>query len=196
MKKIVLVIALALTSLNSATAQAPAAPAANPLRFTVGMGLTGGGDKLAVTRFTDGTSQRIHAGGLVAFVGGVDYRIGQNFSVQGNVGFHVDNSTADNGDVHFRRFPVELLGYFHVSPQWRIGGGVRFVTGAKLSASGAAGDADLDFDNSTGTVLETEYMFSNKMGVKLRAVTEKYKVSDYPVEFKGNHIGLFGNFYF
>lgn len=196
MKKIALVIALAVASLNSAMAQAPVAPAANPMRFTVGMGITGGGDKLAVTHFTDGTSQRIHAGGLVAFVGGVDYRIGQRFSVQGNVGFHVDNSTAENGDVHFRRFPVELLGYFHISPQWRIGGGVRFVSGAKLSASGAAGDDDLNFDNTTGTVLETEYMFSNAMGVKLRAVTEKYKVTDFPLEIKGNHIGVYGNFYF
>ena len=197
MKKIALVIALAIASLNAASAQAPLlAEEPAPLRFTLGMGITGGGEKLATTVFTDGTEQEIRAGGLVAFVGGVDYRIGQHFSVQGNVGFHVDNSTATNGDVHFRRFPVELLGYFNVSPKWRIGGGVRFVNAVKLSSSGAAGDDDYDFDNTVGAVLETEYMFSERVGMKIRAVSEKYKVKKYDAEFKGNHVGIFGNYYF
>ncbi len=196
MKKIALVIALAIASLNAASAQAPLVAEVSPLRFTIGMGITGGGDQLATTVFTDGTEQEIRAGGLVAFVGGVDYRIGQHFSVQGNVGFHVDNSTATNGDVNFRRFPVELLGYVNVSEKWRIGGGVRFVNAVKLSSSGAAGDTDYDFDNTVGAVLETEYMFSERVGMKIRAVSEKYKVSNRNLEFKGNHIGIFGNFYF
>ncbi len=196
MKKIALVIALVMSSLNAASAQAPLVAEVSPLRFTIGMGITGGGDQLATTVFTDGTEQEVRAGGLVAFVGGVDYRIGKHFSVQGNVGFHVDNSTATNGDVHFRRFPVELLGYVNVTEQWRIGGGVRFVNAVKLSSSGAAGDTDYNFDNTVGAVLETEYLFSDRVGMKIRAVSEKYKVKDRNIEAKGNHIGIFGNFYF
>ena len=198
MKKISLAIALAVASLNSAYAQAPRAvePEAKQMRYTIGMGFTHGGDELAETEFTDGTSEKIRAGGLVAFVAGVDYRINQQFSVQGNIGFHVDNSTAENGDVHFRRYPIELLAYYHLSPQWRIGGGVRFVNSVRGKASGAAGNYNIEFDNTTGGVIEAEYMMGYKTSMKVRVVREKYKVSDYPLEFKGNHVGVFGNMYF
>lgn len=198
MKKTVLAIAVAIASMNSSWAQAPQAAGQNAkqMRYTIGMGFTHGGDELAQTEFTDGSSEKIHAGGLVAFVAGVDYHINRQFSVQGNVGFHVDNSTAENGDVHFRRYPVELLGYYHLSPQWRIGGGVRFVGSVRGKASGAAGDYNIEFDNTTGGVVEAEYMFGYTASMKLRVVREKYKVSDYPLEFKGNHVGIFGNMYF
>lgn len=127
--------------------------------FVVSMGFTLGGDELATTEFTDGTSETVHSGGLVAFSGGVEHRINQQFSVQGNVGFHVDNSTAENGDVHFRRYPIELIGYYHVAPKWRIGGGVRHVTNVRLKSSGVIGGMDVQFDNATGALFEVEHMF-------------------------------------
>jgi hypothetical protein len=155
-----------------------------------------GGDDLAHTEFTDGSTETVRAGGLVAFVAGVDYRISRDFSVQGNVGFHVDNSTAKNGDVHFRRYPVELLAYYHISPQWRVGGGARFVNGVRGKSSGAFGNLDVEFDNTTGGVIEAEYMMGYKASVKVRYVSEKYTVSDTSIKFKGNHVGVFGNYYF
>ena len=198
MKKTVLAMAVAIASLNSAYAQAPqnVEASAKQLRYTIGMGFTHGGDKLAETSFTDGRSETIRAGGLVAFVAGADYRFNKRFSMQGNVGFHVDNSTAENGDVHFRRYPIELLGYFHPSQNWRIGGGVRFVNAVRAKASGAAGNYNIKFDNAIGEVIEAEYMVGYTASMKVRLVREKYKLSDYRSEVDGNHVGIFGNFYF
>src|SRR5690606_23263342 len=103
-----------------------------PLRFLAGGGLTFGGDKLATAVYEDGTEIDIDAGGTIALHVGVDYRFAPQFSVQGTVGYHVDGASARNGDLRFERVPVELLGYYHVNEQLRVGGGIRFVTNAAL----------------------------------------------------------------
>ncbi|WP_426209331.1 hypothetical protein [Massilia sp. TWP1-3-3] len=176
--------------------QQPARLAVKKTHFMIGMGITGGGDDIATTEFTDGSSQTIHSGGLVAFTVGVEHRINEQFSVQGNVGFHVDNSTAKNGDIHFRRYPIEVIGYYHVSPKWRFGTGIRHVTNVRLKSSGVIDGYDTEFDNTTGALGEVEYMFSPSAGVKVRYVREKYTVSGTNYKFDGNHVGLFGNYYF
>ena len=178
--------------------QPPQAPrfAVKKMHYMIGMGITGGGEEVATTEFTDGTSQKVTTGGLVQFTGGVEYRVNEQFSVQGNVGFHVDNSTASNGDVHFRRYPIELIGYYHVSPQWRVGGGVRHVTNVRVKSSGVIGGLDTEFDNTTGALGEVEYLFSPNLGVKFRVARETYTVSGTNFKVDGNHVGVFGNFYF
>ncbi|NHZ81879.1 outer membrane beta-barrel protein [Massilia sp. CCM 8695] len=201
MKKIAFVIALAIASLSSAQAQNGPAPG-KQLRFVVGMGLTGGGDKLATAEYKHGGSVDVRAGGLIAFLGGVDYRFSQQFSMQGTVGFHVDQASAKNGDVTFKRFPIELLGYFHPTSNMRIGGGVRYVSSPKLSGSGFGSGIDRDFDSTVGAIVEGEYFFSPNIGLKLRFVKEEYKDSytywgqTYTNKTKGDHVGIFGNFYF
>lgn len=170
--------------------------AVKKMHFMIGMGATLGGDEMATTEFTDGTTETIHAGGLVAFTGGIEYRLNEQFSVQGNVGFHVDNSTASNGDIHFRRYPIELIGYYHVSPKWRIGAGIRHVTNVRLKSSGAVGGYDTDFDDTTGGLGEVEYMFTPKAGMKVRFVRESYTVSGSTYKVNGDHVGIFGNYYF
>ncbi|MDQ1814375.1 hypothetical protein RBA41_13760 [Massilia sp. CCM 9210] len=203
MKKIALVIALAIASLSSAQAE-NAPESGQQLRFVVGTGLTFGGDKLATAKYTNGGSIDVRAGGMVAFVGGVDYRINQQFSFQGTVGFHFDQADAKNGNVNFRRYPIEVLGYFHPTEKFRVGGGVRYVAGPKLSGSGYGSGIDTDFDNAVGAVVEGEYFFSQNVGVKLRFVKEEYKDRMsymyrgviYNDKVKGDHVGIFGNFYF
>ncbi|NHZ37364.1 outer membrane beta-barrel protein [Massilia sp. CCM 8692] len=201
MKKIAFVIAVAIASLSSAQAQTQA-PAANPLRFVVGAGLTAGGDKLATAEYANGGSIDVRAGGMIAFLAGVDYRVNQQFSFQGTVGFHVDQASAKNGDVTFKRFPIEVLGYFHPSDKMRIGGGVRYVSSPKLNGDGFGAGVYQEFDNTVGAVLEGEYFFSPNVGLKLRYVKEEYESNyairgrTYTEKTKGDHVGIFGNFYF
>ncbi|MCY0913784.1 hypothetical protein [Massilia antarctica] len=203
MKKIALVIAVAIASLSSAQAQ-NAPESGKPLHFLVGTGLTFGGDKLATAKYTNGGKINVRAGGMVAFVGGIDYRINQQFSVQSTVGFHFDQADANNGNVNFRRYPIELLGYFHPTDKFRFGGGVRYVASPKLSGSGYGSGIGTDFDNTVGAVVEGEYFFSHSVGVKLRFVKEEYKDSESYMyrgslrndKVKGDHVGIFGNFYF
>lgn len=182
-----------------AVAAAPAvqyeAVGAKPLRFVLGAGITFGGDKLATAYYDDGDEVDLRAGDMVALVAGVDYRINQDFSVQGTVGYHVDRASADNGDMRFERIPFELLGYYHVNDKLRVGGGLRYVTGVKFRSSGAGDIGDYKFKDTTSPVAEIEYLFTPRMGLKLRYVNDEFKEKDYGGKVKGDHVGIFANFY-
>jgi outer membrane protein W len=195
MKKILCASVLALATI-AAHAQSTA-PAPGSLRYVVGVGLTNGGDKLATTYYTDGSHSNIRAGSGGHLLFGVDYRVNQQVSLQANIGGHVHfTQQADNGDADFRRFPVELLAYYHPDAQWRIGGGARLISAPKLHGSGAANDLDLEYKDTVGAVLEAEYFFSPNVGVKLRGVSEKYQPKAGGPKASGDHVGLYGNFYF
>ena len=207
MKTIAFALAFSLAALNAAQAQTTepvpaAAPAvqyepvgAKPLRFVVGAGLTHGGDKLATVYYEDGFDINIRGGGTVALLAGLDYRISPEFSVQGTVGYHVDNASARNGDTRFQRIPFELLGYYHVNDKVRVGGGLRWVTGTEFRSSGASDIGDYEFKDTTSAVVELEYLFTPQIGVKLRYVNDEFKEKSFGGKVKGDHVGLFANFY-
>lgn len=170
-------------------------PAAKPVRFVLGTGVTFGGDKLGTVRYQDDFEIDIHAGGLVDFHAGVDYRVSPEFSLQGTVGYHVDRAPARNGDMRFQRIPFEFLGYYHVNEKLRVGGGLRYVTNAELTSEGASDMGDYDFGNSTGAVAELEYLPMPFFGLKLRYANDRYENKTYG-KVKGDHVGVLANFYF
>lgn len=194
MKNITLAIALAIATLGSAHAQQ--APAQNSIRPFLGGGLTFGGDKLATANYANGGEIEIHAGSMIALHGGVDFLVTPQFSLQANIGYHVDNASASNGDVRFQRVPMELLAYFHPAQQWRLGGGVRYVSNTKLSSSGAAYIGDYDFKNTVSGVLEGEYLMTPHVGFKIRYVVEEFEEKLSGIKVKGNHVGFLANYYF
>jgi len=195
MKKLLIAIScLFATGMTQAQSLAPA-PTASPARFLLGMGLSGGGDELASAHYEDGKNVNIHAGGLVYFTAGVDYRFTPEFAVQGTVNYHFDRANAKNGDIKFERFPVELIGYYQPNPSWRVGGGVRYTMSPKLSSSGAASGIEASFDNTTSAVAEAEYFVNPRFGVKLRYVNETFKARAYN-DVDGSHIGVSANLYF
>lgn len=189
------VAALALVSLN-VQAQTYTPVQAKNHRFIAGMGFTSGGDTLATASYTDGASQNIKTGGMLAFYGGVEYDVAQDLAIQATIGYHVDQAHADNGEIRFGRYPLEVLAAYKLSPQWRFGGGVRFVNSPRLSSSGAGDIGDFNFKNTVGAVLEGEYLFSPAFGVKLRYVSEKYEPKNGAGKLDANHVGIMGNFYF
>jgi hypothetical protein len=194
MKKIALVIALAIASLGAAQAQN--AQTQKQLRGVVGGGLTFGGDKLLTVEYENGVEMDLRAGGMIAMYGGIDYRVTDQFSFQATLGYHVDNTTARNADARFDRFPLEVLAYYHVSPNWRIGGGARYVSYPKLTTSGALNVGDFTFDNTISGVLEAEYLMGSHVGIKFRYVNEKYESKQIAEKVDGSHIGILANFYF
>jgi opacity protein-like surface antigen len=200
MKKFASACALVLASLGAAQAQTwvqvPDA-ATKPLHFVAGAGLTHGGEKLVTARYTDGDTIDINGGGSIALLVGLDYRVNPQFSVQGTVGYHVDSAGGSNGDVRFERVPVELLGYYHVNAQVRVGGGLRYVTGSALRTSGVAADfGDDKFKDRASPVAEIEYLFSHQLGFKLRYVNDKFKEKESGTTVRGDHVGALVNFYF
>ena len=198
MKKIIFAVALAIASLGAAQAQSESQPPAEKqMHFLVGMGFTFGGDKLATAQYENGTNVDIRAGALVAFTAGIDYRVNPEFSFQGTIGYHTDRAGASNGDITFSRIPMELLAYYHVSPQWRIGGGARYVSSVELSSSGAgSGAGNFEFKNTLSPVIEAEYMMNPKLGFKVRYVSEKFEEKTSSQKIDASHIGLFGTYYF
>jgi long-subunit fatty acid transport protein len=195
--KVVSAVALALAAAYSGHAMAQTAPSATPsVKPFVGFGLTLGGDKLATAQYTNGDSASIHAGGLIQFQGGLEFAVGSAMSVSASVGYHVDRASADNGSLKFDRFPVELLAHYKLNDQWRVGAGVRLVNSATLGGSGVASIPDVEFDSTTGGVLQAEYMFSPKSSVVIRGVSEKYKVKGFTGSTDGSHFGVLLNYYF
>jgi hypothetical protein len=194
MKKIIFAALLATIGCAHAQTYAPA-PAQSPTRFLLGVGISGGGDKLASAQYTNGDTYDIHAGSVLYFTAGVDYHFTPQFSLQGTINYHVDTTSARNGDVKFERFPVELIGYYQPAPAWRVGGGVRYTSSPKLSSSGVASGLDVSFDNTTSAVVEAEYFTSPRLGIKLRYVNETFKARGYG-DVDGSHVGLSANFYF
>lgn len=192
MRKFVFALTTLLATMGAAQAQAPAA---TPMRFLGGLGLSAGGDELATAEYTNGSSQDIKAGGGFYFTAGADYRLSEQFSLQGTLNFHVDDTNARNGSIKFQRFPIELLGYYHINEQWRIGAGVRYLSGAKLSSSGAAAGLHAKFDSTVSGVAEVEYFWAPNFGMKMRYVSEKLEAPRIR-EVNANHFGISGNFYF
>jgi hypothetical protein len=196
MKKVALSMALAIASLSSAQAQTTTPQAPEQARFFVGMGFTGGGDKIATIKYTDGDKGDVTFGSLIQLGAGVDYRVNDAFSLQASINDHVSSQGGSNGSLRFTRFPMELLAYYNVSPQWRVGLGARYVSGAKLKATGVLGDGSIKFDNTVGTIMEAEYAMNKQFGLKLRYVVEKYEVTGLSGKASGNHLGALVNYYF
>jgi hypothetical protein len=164
----------------------------------VGMAITGGGKTLVTVQYSDGSSHNITSGGLVDLKGGFEYRqSGSPLSIQASVGYHVDNTSASNGSVRFSRFPVELLGFWNANEKFRVGGGLRVATGAKLSGSGAASNlGSTSLGSNAGVVVEGEYFFAPQVGATLRWVDEKYTLPNGAGKVDGSHVGVRLNYYF
>lgn len=170
---------------------------AKSLRFLLGAGLTFGGDTLATVSYIDGSSDSVTAGDGLVFYGGLDYRLDDAISLQGTLGYHFDSTKpATNGEVTFSRIPLELLAYYHINDAFRLGGGIRIVTGPKLEGSGIASSANWTFDNTVGMIIEGEYLLHRTFGIKLRHVSERYQPSGSPVSIDGSHFGVLANLYF
>jgi len=199
MKKIAFAFALAVASLGMAQAQSYVQVqdvATKPLRFVAGAGVTYGGERIVTARYTNGDAIDIDGGGSVALLVGLDYRVNPQFSVQGTVGYHVDNAAGTNGDVRFERVPFELLAYYHVNDKVRVGGGLRYVTATSLRTDGVADIGNYEFKDTTSPVAEIEYLYSPQLGFKLRYVNDKFKFRDFDGTVRGDHVGALVNFYF
>ena len=176
----------------------------NPLHPLVGIAITDGGDKLASIEYTNGGSRNITAGGLVQLYGGVEYHEkGAPWAVQGTLGYHFDNTSAENGNQRFQRFPIEGIVLFNATRKFRMGIGARYAMAAKFTSNGAGYVGNADFKSQLGGLVMAEWLITPSMGLQLRYVSEKYKVdapsangaSDH-LTVDGSHGGLGFNYYF
>lgn len=162
------------------------------------MGLTRGFSKFFTVRYTDGTEQRITPGGTFEVKVGGEIRLNRvPLSAQATIGYHYDSTHATNGSITFTKVPLELLGFWNITPKYKLGGGMRYVTMAKLKGNGVAQALGTNnFKNTLGMVLEGEYLINSKTGVALRYVSETYQLEGASYKIDGNHVGLRFNVYY
>lgn len=170
-------------------------PSAEAVDFVVQMGIHGGGDEIANATFTSGDSQRIKAGELLSVAAGIVLPINDSFEAQGTIGWKFDSITADNGDIEWDRFPLDLLLFYRATENVRVGAGISYHVNPKLSGSGAASAINVDFDNALGFATEVGYSFGKEgafqgvyLGLNFTAID--YKVSPTQAKVDGNSIGL------
>jgi hypothetical protein len=178
------------------TEQRPYQLTGQRLNYVAGIGYARGGDTLLTATYTDGTHTSIKAGNGLHFLGGLQYRLGEHFSVLGDVGYQSSTGSAVNGELTFKRFPVEMLGYFHLNSSVRFGAGVRFDERVKLSGTGVASPVQQDFNSTEGAILEAEYLVTPNFGIKLQGVKENYTATGFSGKINGNQIGLYSTLYF
>lgn len=167
----------------------------NNARFTLGMGLTLGGETLATAEYTDGTTTDIDTGDLIHLYAGMVYDFPDS-PYQGSIslGYHFD--TADDGDksVSFERYPLEVLGFIR-QDRYRFGAGISYHLSPEFEQSDF-GQPDVKFDDALGVVFEAGFHLSKILWLDLRYVFIEYDVDKVGSQnasgsIDGDHFGLY-----
>ncbi|WP_137937584.1 hypothetical protein [Chitinivorax sp. B] len=206
MKKLMMTMSIS-AALVSAPAMADEAKAGRSFFGLVSTGITYGGDTMGYMEYTNGSRADLKGGGLFQLGGGFMFRPhGAPYSLIGTINYHVDRANAKNGEATFDRKPLELIGYYHLDRNWRIGAGVRRVLDPKLKMELDGRHLDVDYKDTTGMVMEVGYGV-DRAWAGLRYVHEQYEAKHFnrlgrPQETQnlgkqdGSHVGLIGYFAF
>lgn len=125
--------------------------------FYFGGGLDFGGDTLLEVTYTDGSDEKLYAGEGVHLAVGTDIDISSVTMLRATLGYKFSSIAAENGDILFRRVPIELTGY-RFFDNHGIGGGITHHISSKLSCDiDTLCDFTADVDDATGWVVEYLY---------------------------------------
>lgn len=193
----------------AAVGTAQAQTQAPTVRFLANLGYSAGGDTLASGNYVSGASYSINAGKGVTLAVGADFRVADKVTLQATVGHHQDSTNASNGEIAFKRTPVELLGFYEMNENFRLGGGLRKAQNAEVTATGAAAgiSAAGSYESTLGAVLEGQYFFNSLRynaaehkalwGVGVRFVNESFKQANSTAGSKnGSHLAVSFLFYY
>ncbi len=180
------------------------------LRVLGSVGYGSGGAPLISATYSNGQPIELLAGTGWVWAIGADFRVVDNVTIQASIGHQRNRVAGANFDFDFQRQPVELLAFYSVSDQVRLGLGARKVQNAKLTgndaAAGYAGTGT--YNSSVGGVLEGQYLFSppslteRKLvtGMYLRFVKENFTLADEDggtgEAKRGDHVALGLVFYY
>lgn len=201
MKKSLIGLALACAAVV-AQADAPT------LRFFGSVGYAVGGDPvLSGTWLPSGEPWNLRAGRGGTLALGGDVRLSDRFAIQGSMGYHRDSIDGADASFEFSRVPLELLGFYSMTEQFRLGLGVRKSQSAKMQGGGTYEGLHKAYESSTGAVVEGQYLFGAPsksdrqpvIGMYLRYVNESFKAKDASWDTRkrdGSHVALGLMFYY
>jgi hypothetical protein len=175
-------------------AAVPVASLAADVRPVVRIGFDFGGDKLAGATFTNGSSDTIKAGELLYLGGGLSVITdSKDIEVEVTLSYKNDSINASNGKIDWTRYPLDALVFYRM-PKFRVGGGLTYHIGPKLSGSGVASNVNGNFDDSLGFLLEGDYLVTQKVNVGLRYTNIKYKTGGASID--GSSVGITAGYRF
>lgn len=168
----------------------------NTIRGIASIGLTFGGDTFTKVKFDNGDNDNIKAGELAIFSVGAIYEQ-NNWQVQGTIGYYADTASGENGDVHFTRVPLEVLGFWK-KDNFRLGAGITHHLSPEFEVDidGNSANGAVDFDDATGFVIQGDYFFANRFGLGLRLTSVEYETEFLAEKIDGDSVGIMFSFVF
>ena len=159
------------------------AKALSPVRAVFEGNLEYGGDDLVTVFFTNGEDQQMKAGqGGTLAIGGEFAPPALPLLLRATVGLKYNTEAANNANINFVRFPLNLMGYVTFARGFRVGGGLTKHAGARLKGDGFVDD--VQFDSSAGARFEFGYRW-----VALTYTSLTY-TADTGEDFSGNSFGV------
>lgn len=146
-----------------------------------------GGDTLVTVLFTNGESENIKSNEGLSLGGGIslvsdDKKIETEISLS----YKFNMINASNGDVTWSRWPVDVLTFYRW-PAVRVGAGITYHLNPELDGSGVASGINVDFKNSLGFALQSDWRITEKMNLGLR-----YTILDYETKNGGGSVDANG----
>ncbi len=173
------------------------------LRLVGTIGLSMGGDTLATAYYTNGDSQKIKAGGLVYLAAGLGLDIPDTpLTLQVLGGYHVDDTSADNGKLTFDRTTLDAqIFYRHGNHRFGVGA-VQHRSPEYIGKIDGLPDDRATFEDSSGFSLEYNYLplsfnwpwKDSRAGFSFRYVQIEYTAKTIngapavPTVFSGDHV--------
>ena len=207
--RILIKVAALAVCLSSVVAQASEARVEGAtVNRVIGFGLTYGGEKLAEAQVEyDGHTidEDLRGGDLITVAAGfVTYLPQREWSFQTTIGYHLDEVSADNGDIRFERYPLEFIPFYN-SGNYRVGAGLSYHLSPKLNLRDIGGPK-VAFDNALGWLVEYDYSFVGWRKAGL-LVGVRYLWIDYKIDkingtpasgenIDGSHFGVHADFMF
>lgn len=157
-------------------------------------GLHFGGDEIATVVFVGGGSETLKAGELLSGSIGLIGDVSDSLEARGSIGLKFDFVFADNADVTFTRFPLELMLFTKGEPI-SFGLGLSYHLDPTFSVSGSFVNGDINFDDAMGVVAEIDYKIgtNNKAYLGIKATFIDYDVTNIgfgTASLSGNSVGI------
>lgn len=191
------------------SAQTLRADAPRAYQWLLEVGGNKGGDLIANGTYANtGGKWDVYAGdGLQGGIG-LQYAFNDTLAMQFSVSYLVDTTQGANGDIAFKRTPVELMLIHNLNERWRIGGGWHQSFSSKRSNTGVASFLGTEnFTSTPGAVVQLMYFFKPyknlkqpgdeiNTGLGLRWVTEEFTSQRTSRTYQADHMGVFLSLYF
>jgi hypothetical protein len=193
--------ATALALVLHGAAHAQQTVALSEWRGFAGVQATLGGDTMVIGTNNGTETGRIQAGSGMMVTGGAEYTITPEWYLSGSWAYHFHYLPVTSGSAVFSRWPIELISSYRLSPEIKIGVGVRKTLGARLSVNSNNASPDINtgaYESTTAAVFQAEIFPTEKKNFSItgRYVKEGLRHKNSARNYNADHVGIGFKIYF